>query len=424
MMVYDIFFFVFSVIYLPYLVIKGKAHRDFAQRFGKLPSVFKTISTLHPVWIHAVSVGEVMAVKNFVEKINMKFPSRKIILSTTTRTGNEMAKKIFPEGILKFYFPLDFSFVVRRVVNLINPSLFIMMETEIWPNLILELSKRNIPIMLINGRISERSVKGYKKIKFFFKDILGKISVFCMRTQRDARNIESLGAPKERVKITGNMKFDVASDIKTAAVNTALGIDQHDKLIIAGSTHGGEEEIALDVYEELSQKCEHARLLIAPRHIDKAGAIKKIVEQRGFEGALLSHIKGNPNKAIPKKSILILDTFGELGKLYSLATIVFMGGSLVRRGGHNIVEPAAFGKPIVFGPYMFNFRDMAKSFLENKAAVEVKDKKELLETLERLLKDESKRATLGRNAKGLIDKNKGATERNINELTEFIEGKV
>ncbi len=403
MTIYDVFFFVFSLAYLPYLVIKGKAHSDFRERFGKLPRPFEEIGALRPIWIHAVSVGEVLAVKDFVEKLHTKLPERKIVLSTTTKTGADLAKRILNENILKFYFPLDFSFVARRVANFINPSLLVVMETEIWPNLILELSRRKIPIVLINGRISDRSFKGYKKIKFFFKDILKRVSFFCMRSEKDAEFIKVLGAPGENVKVTGNMKFDIEKAGKDIArTKSDLGIGESEELLIAGSTHGGEEEIVLDVYSKLREEFQNLRLLIAPRHIDRAKTIKKMVERMGL------------------KNILVLDAFGELSRLYRLATIVFMGGSLVKRGGHNIVEPAVFGKPIVFGPYMFNFRDMARSFLENKAAIKVKNRKELLGTLEMLLKDGNKRAILGRNAKELIDRSKGATERNIGELERLI----
>lgn len=403
MTIYDVFFFVFSLAYLPYLVIKGKAHSDFRERFGKLPRSFEGIGALRPIWVHAVSVGEVLAVKNFVEKLHTKFPERKIVLSTTTKTGADLARRVLNENILKFYFPLDFSFVARRVANFINPSLLVVMETEIWPNLILELSRRKIPIVLINGRISDRSFKGYKKIKFFFKDILKRVSLFLMRSEKDARYIKTLGAPGENVRVTGNMKFDIE---KTRGgitrTKSDLGISESEELLIAGSTHGGEEEIVLDVYSHLAEEFQNLRLLIAPRHIDRAKTIKKMVERMGL------------------KNILVLDTFGELSRIYGLATIVFMGGSLVKRGGHNIVEPAVFGKPIVFGPYMFNFRDMARSFLENKAAIKVKNSKELLGTLEMLLKDGNRRTILGRNAKELIDRSKGATERNIGELERLI----
>lgn len=405
MIIYDIFFAVFALAYLPYLVIKGKAHRDFCQRLGILSDIFKEIAPLGPVWIHAVSVGEVLAAKNFIKGFAAKYPERRIVLSTTTTTGNAIARKVLDKNIVKFYFPLDFSFVTRRVVRLINPSAVAIMETEIWPNLILELSRRGIPLAIINGRLSERSFKGYRRVRFFFGKVLRKINLFCMQTTADAERIKALGGPAENVKVTGNMKFDVENPGDLAGRREAAcevaGV-REGQLLIAGSTHSGEEEIILDVYGRLTKEFPDLRLLIAPRHIDRAGAVKKLVEKMGF------------------KKVRVLDTLGELTRLYEHATVVFMGGSLVKRGGHNIVEPAAFARAIVFGPHMFNFRSMAKTFLEHDAALRVADKEELLNTLRGLFRDKEKRVSLGGNAKKLLEKAKGATERNIREVAGLI----
>ena len=426
MLIYDLFFLAFSIIYIPYLILKGKAHRDFLQRFGMLPEAIKLAGKTKPIWIHAVSVGEVLAVKDFIKKIQAKFPGLKIILSTTTKTGNDVAKKALGKDVLKCYFPLDFSFVVKSVINSINPSVFIMMETEIWPNLILELSKRKIPIILTNGRISDKSFRGYSKIKPFFSGILRKISLFCMRTDADAKRIIDLGAESEKVRITGNMKFDVEEVKKSRdiiAAKFSLGIDDSSELIMAGSTHNNEEEMLLDVYKKLLGVKGNLRLLIAPRHIERSKLVKRIAEQKGFEATLLSELRKAEDKSSFKNSVLILDTLGELGGLYDLATVVFLGGSLIRRGGHNIVEPALFGKAIVFGHHMFNFRDMAKSFLENNAATEVMDTDALFNTLKELILDKKRRDIVGNNARDLIDRSKGAIEKNANLLAQFISRK-
>ncbi|MFC1576083.1 3-deoxy-D-manno-octulosonic acid transferase [Candidatus Omnitrophota bacterium] len=412
MIIYDIFFLVFAIIYLPYLALKSKAHKDFIQRFGVLPRAIREAGTSGPIWIHAVSVGEVLAIKNLAKDLSAKFPKRKIVLSTTTKTGHDIAQKVIPGTIEKFYFPLDFSFTVKKALNVINPSLVVIAETEIWPNLILELKRRRVPVALVNGRLSERSFGGYKKIRFLFSKILESIDLFCMQAAPDAERIKALGAPAERVKITGNMKFDLAGiDLESSTYEMGPG-----RLLIAGSTHGGEEEIVLQAYRNLKKKFSDLRLLIAPRHIDRSGSIKKLSEEQGLDATLTSR-SGNKKEKSP---VLVLDTLGELGRLYSLATVVFMGGSLIKRGGHNLIEPAVFGKPIVFGPYMFNFRDMARLFLEDGAALKVEDEKELESVLEGLLADSEKRDTLGQKARGLIEKNKGATERNVTELERFV----
>ena len=417
MTIYDIVFFVFSIAYLPYLAIKGKAHEDFGQRFGYLSPVLKEAGKARPVWIHAVSVGEVFAVKKFIRDFSKRFPGRKIVISTTTQTGNSIAKKILDKGIPKFYFPLDFTFTVRRALDIINPSALLIMETEIWPNLVLELFRRKVPVALINGRISDNSFGGYKKIKFFFGKVLKKMNLFCMQTEKDRERIEVLGAPGERVKVTGSMKSDVE---ELAPSEMDLGIDSHEELIIAGSTHAGEEEIVLGAYKKLAVKFKSVRLLIAPRHIDRVEAIKKMVEREGFEAVLVSDLRNGKGAPLSKKSVLILDTLGELARLFSRAAIIFMGGSFVKKGGHNIVEPAVFGKPIVFGPDMSNFRDIAKLFLEENAAIKVSNKEMLSSALENLLEDVDKRISLGRRARSLIDRNRGATERIINEVAELL----
>ncbi|MFH1594348.1 MAG: 3-deoxy-D-manno-octulosonic acid transferase [Candidatus Omnitrophota bacterium] len=421
MIIYDIFFFAFSIVYLPYMIIKGKAHKDLGQRFGKLPEAFKALGKTNPVWIHAVSVGEVIAVKNFIGAIQRKFHGKKIILSTTTRTGNEIARKILGDEILKFYFPLDFSFIVKRALDCLNPRCFIMMETEIWPNLILELAERKIPIILINGRISRRSFGGYSRIKIFFEKILKKVDLFCMQTESDARRIQALGAREENIRVSGNMKFDIPlTGEKYEKTKAALGIDEESQLLIAGSTHKGEDEIILEAYKRVARKFNNLRLLLAPRHIDRSRAIKRLVTRYGFHGEFFSDVVSSSAVSENKEAVLILDTLGELSKLYSLATIVFMGGTFVKRGGHNIIEPAVFGKPILFGPHMFNFRDMAKSFLEGDAAIRVRDGHELSEVIEGLLKDKDRRSALGENALRLLRRSRGATERNIAAVGPYI----
>jgi len=246
-----------------------------------------------------------------------------------------------------------------------------------------------------------------------------------MQTETDAYNIKSLGAPARCVKVTGNMKFDAEQPIplrqwdtgSTDAVELAGG-----RLFVAGSTHGGEEEIILQVYAELTSEFRNLRLLIAPRHIGRSAAIKKMTDKMGFKGEFVSYFKKTAKKNISEKTILILDTLGDLKWIFGLAEIVFMGGSLVKRGGHNMVEPAMFGKPIIFGPYMFNFRDMARIFLEKKAALEVADKDGLTGALRRLLLDKSTAEVLGQNAKKLLDRQKGATIKNVEEITHFIGG--
>jgi len=421
---YDFIFLVFSIIYLPYLIMKGKAHKDFVQRAGFLPRHLKG-DKKDAIWVHAVSVGEVMAARIFIENLKDTFPEERVILSTTTKTGQETAKKVFSGKMPTFYFPLDFSFVIEKTLNFLNPSFFILFETEIWPNLITGLVRRNIPVILVNGRISDRSFKGYKLVRFILRPVLRKISLFCMQTEIDAKRIKALGAPAERVKIAGNMKYDISRETNLVSesadeLKLKLGIPKTEDILIAGSTHKGEEEILLKVYKDLLENFKSLRLVIAPRHVDRTDDIENLCRSFGFRALRISKIKKGED-TLNEKEVFLLDTIGQLGRLYSIGTIVFIGGSLVKRGGHNIIEPARFAKPTVFGPYMNNFRDMANRFLKNKASVKVKDTEELERTLEDLLRDESKRLDMGQRSVHLVEENSGAVRRVTNLIKEKIE---
>jgi len=427
MTIYDIAFLGFSLVYLPCLLIKGKRDKDFKQRFGVLPEELKTIGKEHPIWIHAVSVGEVLAVRNFVKCLKERMPGKRIILSTTTRTGNDIAKRSFNKSISIFYFPLDISFIIRRVLDIIQPSALLIMETEIWPNLIEELSKRRIPAIIINGRISDKSYGGYKKISFFFKKILQKITLFCMQTKEDGEKIKGIGAPEASIKVTGNMKFDVDSDMlssgKAKVFSKAdLGLNEGELLFVAGSTHAGEDEKVLDVYTRLLKRFGNLRLLIAPRHPERSSAIARLIREEGFREVLFSAIKKNTKKRDRKEDVILLDTLGDLNGIFSISDIVFMGGSLVKKGGHNLVEPAFFAKPIVFGRNMSNFKSMARSFLSGNAALQVQDEEGLFGVVSSLLEKKEERIALGKRAKALIDTARGATKRNVEEVANLVEG--
>ncbi len=406
MTIYDLFFLGFSLIYLPYLFIKGKAHEDFAQRFGCLPEEFKNIGDKRPLWVHAVSVGEVLAAKPFIDRMAQALKEKAIVLSTTTRTGHELAEKIFGEKIKKFYFPLDLTPVIKKVLKTLEPCAVVIMETEIWPNLILGLYNSGTPAIVVNGRLSERSFGGYKNIKSFFKNILNKVSLFCMQSDKDKERIVAIGAPGNKVKVTGNMKFDISTgkEPDKAVLRNKIGIKDSEMLIIAGSTHPGEEELFLRVYQAILPHFKGIRLLIAPRHIERAESVKRLCGNMGLE------------------NVIVLDTIGELAELFSIATIVIMGGSFVKKGGHNLIEPAVFAKAIVFGKYMHNFRNMAASFLEEGAAIQVSGEEELAAAVKKLLSDETERNKIGRKAYSVIHSSSGASERNVEEVLRIIGG--
>lgn len=420
-MFYSIAFFIFSLIYLPTLIFKGKFHSDFGQRFARFDKMTERalLSGNGRIWVQAVSVGEVALCRSLIPALKEKFPDRDIVISTITKAGNDLAKKIFMRDAIVIYFPLDFRFIVRKTINVVKPALYIMIETEIWPNLLRELSAAGVPAALINGRISDRSIGKYRIVKPFLKKTLGHINIFCMQDKIDAERILELGAPADKVKVTGNMKFDArmpANIQDPGLVRSSIGLKEDEALIVAGSTHEGEEAVVLDVFKSISCDIPKLRLLIAPRHVNRSDAIEKLIKNKGFECARFS--TPNAQRSTPHaKQIILLDTIGHLNEMYSIATIVFIGGSLVKYGGHNPIEPAYFGKAILFGPHMFNFKYITGVFLKNKAAIQVPDKEGLEKECRRALKDAGARDALGKNSKNTIAENSGASDKNILEIT-------
>jgi 3-deoxy-D-manno-octulosonic-acid transferase len=379
-----------------------------------------------PIWLHAVSVGEVMAARSLIESLRRRYPLKKIALSTVTPTGNRVAKSLIQQGDLLFYLPLDLSFIVKKVVDKINPALFIVVETEIWPNLISYLYKKGVPVVLVNGRISDRSFVGYRIVKFLLRPTLEKINLFCVQTEMDFKRLLHLGVERNKIKITGNMKFDFIdyTDLKIDYTDykLRLGLGSQEKLLVCGSTHPGEEDIILNVYKRLLETFVSLKLLIAPRHPERAKEIEKIVIKYGFCPNRISQLNEQTEKRTNGPTVFILDSIGELLSFYRIADIVFVGGSLVKKGGHNILEPAYFEKPIIFGSYMFNFRDIGAIFLKNNAALLVQNSDALYKNITILLNDPLKAAELGKRARAIIFNNQGAAKRNLEWIGSIFSG--
>ncbi len=440
--VYDLIFFLIALVYLPVYLLRRKFHRGFLLRLGFLP---KDLALDRPIWLHVVSVGEAITSRQFLEELRLAFPHKKFVISTVTPTGNKIARAIAKEGDFVTYLTLDISFIVSKVVKRINPSLFIAVETEIWPNLIHCLHKKHVPFAVINGRISDRSFKGYAILKFLIKPVLDKVGLFCVQTARDAQRLSSLGVAKNKIEVTGNMKFD----FKAQALkfdNPGLCLKYQEQLLVCGSTHPGEEKIILAAYRDLLAEFSDLRLLIAPRHPERADEVENIIIKSGFNSIRVSQLAGSPataewrgaakggisqlnpqTRTLPAgrqepanpQTVFILDTVGQLLTFYSIADIVFVGGSLSKTGGHNILEPAALGKPVIFGPHMFNFRDIADLFLNNQAALLIHNQEELKAGIAELLRNPGRIPGLIRSAKKLILDNQGATGRNLERVREF-----
>ena len=410
---YDLIFIISTLIYLPIYLFRRKFHQGFLARLGFLPLDLKLNS---PIWIHAVSVGEVMAIKELVKELKKAYPTKKFVISTVTPTGNKIAQRLVQAGDFVTYLPLDFSLIIRHTLNKIKPSLFIIAETEIWPNLITQLFRRKIPVILVNARISDCAFSGYRKIKLLLKPVLGKLSLFCAQTDRDAQRFKALGVPGGKIRVTGNMKFDVTDYTDSKKDYTdyrrKLALESKDRLLVAGSTHPGEEEMILEVYKDLLNDFPNLKLLLAPRHPERAPELADLIQKFGFAPARLS-LYSRICEPANLRTVFILDTIGQLMNYYAIAEIVFVGGSLIKKGGHNILEPASQGKPILFGPYMFNFRDIVDLFLVHQAAILVYNTEELKRKIKELLSKPEEAADLGRRARDLISENRGATQRTL-----------
>lgn len=411
MILLDIIYIVAAVFYLPAFLFKGKHRVGFRERFGiykqSLKDAFKERKSI--IWLHAVSVGEMKAAAFLLERLHHVFPEKRILISTITPTGNVIAHQLASKLDLVIYFPFDLKWVVKKALDLIKPEILLIMETEIWPNMIIEASKRKIPVAVINGRISDQAFPRYQWAGMFFKPIVQKINLFCMQTAIDADRITILGADKQRVHVVGNLKFDQARNFSSKNL-PRLGLKKEEQLIVAGSTHPKEEEMIIEAFLRLKADYPKTRLLIAPRHPHRAQEIDKIVKGYDLNIVFTSQIPRTESMAL-SDCIFILDQVGALNQFYELADIVFVGGSLIPHGGQNPIEPAVCAKVVIFGKYMFNFARIAKLFLDNNAAICVNDANELYLALHDILGQEDKRKTLAQKAKDLVLQNKGATQR-------------
>jgi 3-deoxy-D-manno-octulosonic-acid transferase len=393
------------------------------ERLGMLPDDQKEkISGYDTIWVHAVSVGETIAVKTLLKALKESFPQKKIVLSNVTETGRSIALKV-AEADLCIYFPFDYGFAARRIIDSVNPSFIVIAETEIWPNFLKAARKNNIPVILANGRISDRSFKRYNRLKWVFRPVLGDFSAFCMQTKEDSRRIISMGAQPSRVHVTKNLKYDipVASipQQRVCELRDEYRIPRSLAVFTAGSTHQGEEELLVQAYRNLVAEGRNLLFVLAPRHPERVEKVAEILQKEGITYTLRSKLDER-NTSFRSGEVLVLDSVGELTKLYSISDVVFVGGSLVPVGGHNVLEPAALLVPVLFGPFMNNFKEIAALILKFKGGMQVADKNDLANALRSLLDDEVKRREMGRNGARLLEENSGSTVRHMDIIASFI----
>jgi 3-deoxy-D-manno-octulosonic-acid transferase len=414
----------FIIAYHLYRSLSRGRSPAFAERFGSVARErLAMLGGDRPILVHAVSVGETIAVKPLLQRLKARFPERRIVLSSGTETGRSIARTI-PEADLSVYLPFDFRFAARRFLRRLRPCIVVVVETEIWPNLLRVARGMGIPALLVNGRISDRSFGRYLKLKRFFRPVLGDLTSLCMQSDEDARRIVAIGAEPDRVVVAGNIKYDipvtVPSEGERKKLRAAFGIPAASLVVTAGSTHAGEEETVLSAYRRLLARGTECFLVLVPRHPERAAEVAEILKRCAFPFSVRSALGLREGPFMPGE-VLLVDTVGELMKFYALSDLVFVGGSLAPTGGHNILEPASLGVPALFGPHMHNFRESAALLLACGGGIQVNSGDELAAALQLLLDDGAKRIEAGMNGMRLLQENSGATERQM-EVIESLMG--
>jgi 3-deoxy-D-manno-octulosonic-acid transferase len=424
---YNILQLVFLPVFLPFIilfVLCSSKYRDrIPARLGL--GLDQKISTdgsprlgtsCQTIWLHALSVGEVTSSVPLIAGLRKTYPDSRIIVSVTTRTGKRVADnllKSLADHIIDG--PLDLLPVVSRFVKYIRPNLFILIETDLWPNTLIYLKNKNIPTILVNGRVSQKSMEGYRRLRFFFDPMFQSFSFLCMQTKRDRDKMEDIGLPTEKLRTLGNLKFDTAAGKANPSLKPPADLLPKDRILfICGSTHPGEEKVLINCYNEVKQTHPELFLIIAPRNTSRSAEIQELAKEHDLTTVLRSD-----NSSAPAE-ILILDTIGELIHFYALSNISFVGGSLVKKGGHNPIEPATMGLPVIFGPNMQDFSEIADALIQAGGATEVSGHLELAEILHRLLTTQELRNRQGQAAQQCMESQRGVINRHLDLISQLL----
>ena len=425
---YNLLLLISALFLVPYYLLLGlrygKSRRGIRERLGFYsPEQLATLQSKRTIWIHAVSVGETRAAMPLIRQLHQEYPEFQILLTNVTETGHAIALTV-EEIDLCLFFPFDFSTVVRKAVTTINPELIIIVETEIWPNFIQQAHQADIPIILVNGRISDRSFPRYRLIRFLFQPILEKFSALCMQSQIDAERIAVLGAPDSRVENTGNLKFDYELiDVTEQQVRQRkehYRLPEQTAIFVAGSTHAGEEKQLLEAYRQIAAQIEQKLILVLiPRRPERKRDVIALLKELKFQYQLRSSLTEKDNLLCPGE-VLLVDTLGEVLDFYSIADLVFVGGSLIPIGGHNLLEAALLAKPVIFGPHIQNFKEISAKMIRAGAGVKVADQLALVRQSVVLLNDPLRCRAMGEAGRSLIAENAGTTERTMRHITKFL----
>lgn len=426
-LIYNLLLWLILPLLVPYHAYRSLSRgrrTAFLERFGMIPPAeLAPLRGEGTILVHAVSVGETLAAMPLLKGIRSRFPDKKLVLTNVTETGRSVALKSRAADLC-IYFPFDYPFAVRSVLEKTRPDLVVIMETEIWPNFIRQARELGIPVLLANGRISDRSIGRYLRFSWFFGPVLRRVSALCMQTPTDASRITRIGALPRTVHVAGNLKYDIPvhrpGAREAAAIKAKYGIPEGPFVFTAASTHEGEEAMVVDAYLALLRARPDSFLILAPRHPERAAAVAELLKKSGLPFALRSRLAA---AAAPGAGgVLLLDTVGELAGLYAVSDLVFMGGSLVPTGGHNPLEPAARAVAVLFGPHMHNFREIASLFLAHGGGLQVPDAAALAAEVARLAGDPSARAQMGERGAGILERSAGATERHLEAMAACLGG--
>jgi 3-deoxy-D-manno-octulosonic-acid transferase len=429
---YNILFTTFFILSSPYYFVRmrrrGNWQAGFAQRFARYDANFKqAITNRHVLWAHAVSVGEVNVCTQLIRALEPRMPNLKIVVSTTTTTGMGELDRKLPSHISKIYYPVDRRAYVTRALATLSPEAIVLVEAEIWPNFLWRARQLGKPVFLVNARLSDRSFRRYKRFAFLFRPIFAYFTGVGVQNQEDANRLLQLGCRPEAIHVVGSLKFDAAKLderrlLDVPAILRQLGLKPGIPLLLGGSTHAGEEALLAEQFLRLRTRFPDLFLLLAPRHFERSKEIGRELRERGVKFLYRSEIGAYTRLSPGEIDCLLINTTGELKFFYEHATVIFVGKSLTAEGGQNPIEPGALGKPMVFGPHMQNFADVARQFIRSEAAIQVADSAELERTLEQLLSDKNLRDKLGRNALQVVNQNQGAIDRTVEMIVKHLEG--
>ncbi len=423
-LLYNTLFIIAAVLALPLFFVNvltsPRRRKTCLKRLG-----FQTLAVSRgdkPVWVHALSVGEVLSSVPLVRTLRKKYPGRPLVFSVSTLTGHSVAEAVLGNDIdALFYFPYDFLWAVRKTIRRVNPFVFFLVESDIWPNCLFEMKRQKRPVVLVNGRISPRSFRRYKRVAIFMRAVFSCFSAICVQSKLDAKRFASIGASPEKICLTGNVKFDQdvgpVPEHDVERMRQKMRVEPRQKILLAGSTHEGEEAALLDVFFRIQKEFGSAVLIIAPRNPDRVRRVRFQVSSFGGTAATLSELESG---LCGPAEVVVVDKIGLLNRLYALADIAFVGGSLVKSGGHNPLEPAAFSKPIIFGPDMSDFSSVADMLVESGGAFRVDGGRELFVCIRRLLEDDRWAETMGQRAFDVFQGNKGAVNKTIRAAEPFL----